>query len=347
MAQIVEFESSTGSTLTSKLFAVGSDTAVATASSVTEGANRKGVFSASFTGVANGVYRLLSTESSVPDSSWWVEITSSDGTFVAYTLAKSSVSPIGPSCPVQRSLDDDKPITFAWPVSGATITGTVSLDNGSYAAVQGAIAFLRTEDGKHFYTLAFDADDRPTEEGTARYKFVDGTYTRYVVLQTVVQSSGGGGGSVTVDADAVVNALLAQGPTLYTALTADETILRIADEYVQEFAGLGDLSGRDNIAFALKTRKTDADTAALIYLTEDGGLTRVNGAAYVTTANGSITVDDEVAGDITVRISSAVTAGLTVGKRQDAVKILITGGNDITKRQGLTNVIDGTVAALG
>ena len=92
----------------------------------------------------------------------------------------------------------------------------------------------------------------------------------------------GVGGNFTVDAagaQLIVDAMLAQGPTLYTALTADETTLRIGDEYVQEFTGLGSLVGRSNIAFAIKTRKTDADTAALIYLTETGGLTRVNGAA--------------------------------------------------------------------
>jgi hypothetical protein len=84
---------------------------------------------------------------------------------------------------VERSVSDTNAITFAWPVSGATITGTRSLNNGSYAAVDGAITFLRTETGKHYYTLAFDADDRPSVEGQVRYKFVDGTYTRYVVLR--------------------------------------------------------------------------------------------------------------------------------------------------------------------
>jgi hypothetical protein len=86
---------------------------------------------------------------------------------------------------VERSLSDTNAITFAWPVSGATITATRSIDNAVYGAVQGAIAFLRTESSKHYYTLAFDADDRPTAEGQVRYKFVDGTYTRYVVLRTV------------------------------------------------------------------------------------------------------------------------------------------------------------------
>jgi hypothetical protein len=87
------------------------------------------------------------------------------------------------STTVERSVSDTNAITFSWPVSGATITGTRSLNNGIYAAVEGAIAFLRTETGKHYYTLAFDADDRPAVEGQVRYKFVDGTYTRYVVVR--------------------------------------------------------------------------------------------------------------------------------------------------------------------
>ena len=89
------------------------------------------------------------------------------------------------STTVERSVSDTNAITFSWPVSGATITGTASLNNGTYGAVAGAIAFLRTETGKHYYTLAHNAADRPSAEGQVRYKFVDGTYTGYVVLRTV------------------------------------------------------------------------------------------------------------------------------------------------------------------
>lgn len=170
-----------------------------------------------------------------------------------------------------------------------------------------------------------------------------GTFGYYLDAQ--VSDVAGGGGTIVIDTNgvnALVNALLAQGPTLYNALTADQTTLRIADEYVWEFTGLGDISARTDVVFALKTRVTDADSAALILVSESTGLERLNGAS-TTAGNGSITVDDEVAGDITVRISSAATASLTVGKRQDCVKVLISGGNDITKRAGITNVIAGVV----
>jgi hypothetical protein len=100
---------------------------------------------------------------------------------------QTSVDALGGSSAVtvERSISDTKAITFAWPVSGATITGTRSIDNGTYGAVTGAITFLRTETGKHYYTLAYNAADRPSVEGQVRYKFIDGTYTRYVVLRTV------------------------------------------------------------------------------------------------------------------------------------------------------------------
>jgi hypothetical protein len=89
------------------------------------------------------------------------------------------------STTVERSVSDTNAITFSWPVSGASITGTASLNNGSYGAVAGAIAFLRTETGRHYYTLAYNVADRPAAEGQVRYKFIDGTYTGYVVLRTV------------------------------------------------------------------------------------------------------------------------------------------------------------------
>lgn len=88
---------------------------------------------------------------------------------------------------IERSIADDKEITFQWATLGATITAEVSIDNGAYVAAVGAVAFLRTEGGKYYYTLAFNAADRPADEGTARYKFDDGvTSPVYLTLRTVV-----------------------------------------------------------------------------------------------------------------------------------------------------------------
>lgn len=87
---------------------------------------------------------------------------------------------------VERSTSDNRPITFTFPASGATLTGVVSINNGVDTAVAGALDFYRTEEnGKHWYTLAYNAADRPASEGTARYIFTNTTYTVYVTLRVV------------------------------------------------------------------------------------------------------------------------------------------------------------------
>lgn len=178
--------------------------------------------------------------------------------------------------------------------------------------------------------------------------------------------SGGGGGSTasdiwayatrtltstltitTDDIDAIVAGVTAAGPGLYNVIRNDDLTLRIGDEFTQAITGLGNLSTRDDLVFTLKASETDADTAAKIYLSENDGLTRLNGAAYGTAANGSITVDDATNGDITIRISSAATASLTKATRVDAVKVLESGGNDRTPRVGKTQVLPVIVEARG
>jgi hypothetical protein len=108
-----------------------------------------------------------------------------DPAILAAALSVSLASYVSPptGSPVERSPNDTNPITFSWPVSGATITTEVSIDNAAYGATTGVVSFLRTEGSLHYYSLSYHADDRPTAEGTARYKLVDGTYTQYVTLR--------------------------------------------------------------------------------------------------------------------------------------------------------------------
>lgn len=149
----------------------------------------------------------------------------------------------------------------------------------------------------------------------------------------------------TDDIDAIVAGVTAAGPGLYNAIRNNDLTLRIGDEFEQSITGLGNLTGHSDIVFTLKAAETDADTAAKVYLSKNNGLTRLNGAAYGTTANGTITVDDATNGDITIRISSAATASLTKATRVDAVKVLQSGGNDRTPRVGKTQVLPVIVEA--
>lgn len=80
--QTIEFRSPPSQTITAKLFAVGSDTVVATASA-TEATNRKGTYSAAFTDIAAGTYELISFVSAIPVARWYVALTLTTATFQA------------------------------------------------------------------------------------------------------------------------------------------------------------------------------------------------------------------------------------------------------------------------
>ncbi len=93
VTQVVEFEMVTGETgATAKLFAPASDTVVASVAP-SEATNRKGVYSASFTDIAAGTYRLIGFGSDgVPlTDPLWVTLTLTDATFIASIFAASTV----------------------------------------------------------------------------------------------------------------------------------------------------------------------------------------------------------------------------------------------------------------
>lgn len=77
--------------------------------------------------------------------------------------------------------------------------------------------------------------------------------------------------------------------------------------------GMGSLSGRTKLWFTVKnlaTYKTDTDTAAIVQITEAGGLLILNGSAYGTSADGSLVVTDATAGNATITIKPSATAQL-------------------------------------
>lgn len=80
--QTVEFRSPPSQTVTAKLFAIGSDTEVASASS-TEATNRKGTYSAAYTDVAAGEYELIALVGAVSVARWFVTLTLTTATFQA------------------------------------------------------------------------------------------------------------------------------------------------------------------------------------------------------------------------------------------------------------------------
>ena len=88
--QSVEFSAPSGQTVTARLFSAGSDTVVQAASAVTEATSRDGVYTATFTDAAAGLYRLIATNSGgTLLAQWWVDLTLATATFQSYEVPVS------------------------------------------------------------------------------------------------------------------------------------------------------------------------------------------------------------------------------------------------------------------
>jgi phage baseplate assembly protein gpV len=93
-------------------------------------------------------------------------------------------------------------------------------------------------------------------------------------------------------------------------ITGERMTFHIGDTIAQPITGLGSLAGYVAIDFTVKTKKTDLDTAAKLRIRKagtNGGLLRLNGAGValpITSADGEIQIDDESAGDLTIKLSA-------------------------------------------
>jgi len=123
------------------------------------------------------------------------------------------------------------------------------------------------------------------------------------------------------------------------------TVLR-GDTFTGAITGLGDISSRSKLWFTVKEDKDDADTAAIIQIDEANGLLYLNGAS-ATAGNGSISVDDENAGDITITIKPAATDDLNVtsGLYYD-IQVLTSGGVVSTLTSGTCNITADVTRAI-
>lgn len=96
-----------------------------------------------------------------------------------------------------------------------------------------------------------------------------------------------------------------------SSIDAGEIIIIRGDTMDQDVTDLGDISTRagEAIWFTVKRQTDDADADAIIMIGEDTGLMILNGTDVSATraAEGSITVTDAVAGDITIWMNPTAT----------------------------------------
>ncbi len=117
-------------------------------------------------------------------------------------------------------------------------------------------------------------------------------------------------------------------------LTGDIITVSRGDTLNLPFVGLGDVSDRTELWFTVKINRNKTDAQATLQLTESDGLIRVNGET-ATASDGSITVDDDVAGDVTVLVDETVMVDLPVGTSYyyDVQKRTATGVRTLTSGQ--------------
>ena len=155
--QTVEFRAAPGLSLTVRLFAIGSDTIVQTASSCTEATNRKGTYAAVFTDPGADEFELVALNGTTPVCRWFVTLTLTTATFQSYEVRTQAVV-----APVTVGTNNDKTGYSLAAGTGlgnqtANITGNLS---GSVGSVTGAVGSVTaavtvgTNNDKTGYSLA-------------------------------------------------------------------------------------------------------------------------------------------------------------------------------------------------
>ena len=122
------------------------------------------------------------------------------------------------------------------------------------------------------------------------------------------------------------------------------TILR-GDTLTVAITGLGDLTGWDELIFTVKQSVEDEDSASVLQVSKklagSDGLEIVDSDATVTAGNGSIVINDETEGDITITVKAVEIAKLPVfiGGVYDVQKEDFIDDGVITLTSSTANVI--------
>lgn len=96
-----------------------------------------------------------------------------------------------------------------------------------------------------------------------------------------------------------------------SVVTTEQTEYR-GDTWTIAIPGMDSLAARTKLWFTVKRSKSDYDSAALVMIEETAGLLYIAGKAAATAANGSITVTNAAAGNITVTVKGTETFKLPV-----------------------------------
>lgn len=139
--------------------------------------------------------------------------------------------------------------------------------------------------------------------------------------------------------------------TIAGSISGQPTLVR-GDTWSQSFTGLGDLSSYATLDFTMKEDISDLDSAAILRIRKnlsgvDDGLIRINGVAAGLSTNGSIAIDDIVAGNITVTLKAVSSQALVPGRHNYDIQMVTDVSVVTTLGVGTTHVIGDTTRAIG
>jgi hypothetical protein len=152
------------------------------------------------------------------------------------------------------------------------------------------------------------------------------------------------------DLNVTVTATVAISATEAAAVASGLLALRAYNTFSQAVTSTSedDLSAASSVWLAIKRNTAKADADSLIFIEATDGLTVLDGAAYATPLNGSLTVSG-TAGDwtVTLKVEAAAMAaiGLRVGSYDAEIKYKL--GNDVKVLwAGAAILSDGVVRAI-
>lgn len=220
--------------------------------------------------------------------------------------------------PIRRVVGDTNAIRFLMPAQ-TTITGTKSINNGSYSAVSGAITYIGTNGSHYEYNLAYNANDRSDSSVTVRYLFTDGTNTRAVVLELY---------NALTDAQAARLELIGTAQATFSAPVSSKGVI---DEIIR---------GDDYLAANGRAFEwTWTPTTGYVLATSDcffGGISACDGVTVGWSIEGIITEVDGV-WTLSFDMGKATTAALSDSQYDWSVQVTNAAGYETTPWKSKVN----------
>jgi hypothetical protein len=226
----------------------------------------------------------------------------------------------------------------------ANITGKIALDDGTANAITDTNP-TEVEDGKYRFDLTQaetngDKLEMFAESSTADILVIglpEVIYTRPANFTDL---------SVTTIWAYADRTLTQAAASVTTAVTGSNVTTYTHATWSVSLTGLGSIADRTNMLVGIKSAATDADTAAQVLIDVSTGLLYVGGAVAGTAGDGSITVDDEDAGDITITLKPASSTLVTPGNYVYDVKKVTATTVDVMSIGGYWRVIEAVTDAI-